>query len=184
MTKDTPKKDLAEIAERAVVAVVSRDRQELEATVHADAVNHEAHAEPPEARGQGPAAFFSTAEWLGEAFSDLEWTTERNVVDGDVVVTYGYLSGRHSGPFTVWTADADIERVFVPTGRTFRVRQAHFQRLVDGKVAEHWAVRDDQGMAHQCGWLPPTPAFLMKCGRATSRARKTLARNRRSLAAG
>ena len=96
----------------------------------------------------GPAAFLATSEWLRAAFSDLTWTTEENVVDGDLVVTFGSMSGRHTGDFVVWTEDGGIERVFVPTGKTFSVRQAHFQRIVDGQVVEHWAVRDDQGHGH------------------------------------
>ena len=46
-----------------------------------------------------------------------------------------------------------MERVFVPTGKTFTVPQAHFQRITDGLVVEHWAVRDDQGLAVQAGWI-------------------------------
>jgi len=72
----------------------------------------------------------------------------------------------------VWTPDGSVERAFVATGKTFTVRQAHFQRIVDGLVVEHWAVRDDQGMAMQLGWIPPTPAFLFRCHRATKRARR------------
>ncbi len=72
----------------------------------------------------------------------------------------------------VWTPDGAVERTFVPTGKTFTARQANFQRVVDGLVVEHWAVRDDQGMAAQLGWIPPTPAFLFRCQRATRRARR------------
>lgn len=61
----------------------------------------------------------------------------------------------------------------MPTGRAFTVRQAHFQRIRDGLVAEHWAVRDDQGMAMQAGWIPPSPRFLLRCGLATRKARRT-----------
>ena len=37
----------------------------------------------------------------------------------------------------------------------------------DGLVAEHWAVRDDQGMALQLGWVPPSPWYLLRCAVAT-----------------
>lgn len=107
-----------------------------------------------------PAAFHATGEWLRTAFSDLVWTTEYDVVEDDIVVTYGTLSGRHTGEFVVWTPDAAVEQSFVPTGKTLTVRQAHLQRIADGLVIEHCAVRDDQGMALQLGWIPPTPGFL------------------------
>jgi predicted ester cyclase len=166
--------DLALLAERAIQGVVQGSASELEAVVHPDAINREAAAEPPATRGRGPAAYLATSSWLRSAYSDLTWTTEEHVVDGDLVVTFGRMSGRHTGNFVVWTEDGHIERVFVPTGKSFSVRHAHFQRIVDGQIAEHWAVRDDQGQAMQLGWIPPTPGFLIRCGWATMKARKSL----------
>ena len=160
-------------AEAALDAVLIGTLSDLEAVVDADAVNREAVDEPPATRDRGPRAFQATGEWLRAAFSDLRWETERSITEGDLVVTYGVMSGRHTGDFVVWSEDASVERVFVPTGRSFAVRQAHFQRVRDGRVVEHWAVRDDQGMALQCGWIPPTPAFLVRCALATRKARRT-----------
>ena len=164
--------DVARLAERAIHATLGGTVDDLAAIVHRHAVNREAIAEPPPTRGVGPAAFHATGQWLRAAFSDLAWTTERLVVEGDLAVTYGTLSGRQTGEFVVWTPDGTVERAFASTGKTFTVRQAHFQRIVDGLVTEHWAVRDDQGMAIQLGWIPPTPAFLFRCHRATKRARR------------
>ena len=161
-----------EVAEAALHATVSGTVADLAAVIAPEAVNREAVDEPPATRARGPEAFHATGEWLRAGFSDLSWTTEQSVADGDLVVTYGSLSGRHTGDFVVWTEDAQVERVFVPTGKSFTVRQAHFQRVRDGLVIEHWAVRDDQGMAMQAGWIPPTPAFLFRCARATRTARR------------
>ena len=33
-------------------------------------------------------------------------------------------------------------------------------------IIEHWANRDDLGMAKELGWVPPTPAYLFKMARA------------------
>ncbi|QLY28968.1 ester cyclase [Nocardia huaxiensis] len=164
--------DMADLAERAIHAVLAGTVADLATLVHTGAVNREASAEPPATRGAGPTAFHATGEWLRAAFSELAWTTEREVVEGELVVTYGTLSGRHTGDFVVWTPDGSVERAFAPTGRTFTIRQVHFQRIADGLVLEHWAVRDDQGMAVQLGWIPPTPGFLLRCHRATKRARR------------
>jgi predicted ester cyclase len=35
------------------------------------------------------------------------------------------------------------------------VELAHMFRVTDGKISEHWAVRDDLGMMQQLGVLPP-----------------------------
>ena len=42
-------------------------------------------------------------------------------------------------------------------------------------VVEHGANRDDMGNAVQLGWIPPTPAFLIRSALATRRARKDAA---------
>lgn len=167
---------IAGIAERAIHATLAGSVADLTALIHPDAVNREAIAEPPATRGAGPAAFHATGEWLRSAFSDLAWTTERDIADGDLAVTYGRLSGRQTGEFVVWTPEGAVERAFAPTGKAFSARQAHFQRVVGGLVVEHWAVRDDQGMALQLGWIPPTPGFLFRCHRATKRARRVARR--------
>ena len=172
MSRTLTRDEQVAVAEAALHGVVGGTLTDLEAVVHADAVNREAIAEPSGARGRGPLAFFASGEWLRDGFSDLVWTTECSIAEDDVVVTYGTLSGRHTGNFVVWTPDETVERVFVATSRTFNVRQAHFQRIGDGLVIEHWAVRDDQGMAIQAGWIPPGPGFLVRCARATRRARR------------
>ena len=161
------------VAEASIHAVIEGTLADLLAVTHPDATNRESAAEPPATRGRGPEAFHATGEWLRDGFSELAWTTESSICEGDLVVTYGTMSGRHTGNFVVWTDDAQVERVFVPTGKAFSVRQAHFQRIRDGLVIEHWAVRDDQGMAVQAGWIPPTPGFLIRCALATRKARRT-----------
>ncbi len=172
MTGTITRDDAVTVTEAAIHATLGGTLADLAAVVHADATNREAAAEPPATRGRGSAAFHATGEWLRTAFSDLTWTTEQSVAEGDLVVTFGTMSGRHTGNFVVWTEDATVERVFVPTGKSFSVRQAHFQRIRDGLVIEHWAVRDDQGMAIQAGWIPPTPGFLIRCALATRKIRR------------
>ncbi|HEX4252663.1 MAG TPA: hypothetical protein VH008_32675, partial [Pseudonocardia sp.] len=46
----------------------------------------------------------------------------------------------------------------------------HWLRVDDGRVIEHWAHRDDLGMAEQLGWVPPSPLYLIRCGLAGRRA--------------
>lgn len=164
--------ELADITERMNHALIAGTLDELAALVHPELINHEAVNEPRAARSGGAAAALAAGNWLRRAFSDLVWKTEHTVVDDDLVVSYGSLSGRHTGDFVVWTPQGTIERVFVPTGRTFTSKHAHFYRISDRFVIEHWAVRDDQAMSMQLGWIPPTPGFLLRCHRATKRHRR------------
>jgi predicted ester cyclase len=56
------------------------------------------------------------------------------------------MSGRRTGaagPF----ADMPV------TGRSLRNRQIDIWRVSDGKVTDHWAVRDDLGLITQLGLL-------------------------------
>jgi len=138
----------------------------------ADVVNREAEAEPPDTRGTGPAAMYATARWLRTAFDDLAFQVHDAVHHNDLVVVHVTMSGRQTGPFVAYRPDATIAAVFPPRGRTFAITQTHWFRIRDGKVAEHWANRDDLGMGQQLGWNPPTPLYLIRMLLATRRARR------------
>jgi predicted ester cyclase len=56
------------------------------------------------------------------------------------------LSGTHQGEFMG----------VPPTGRSFSVQHMNMYRVADGKVAEHWACRDDLGQFAQLGLTPPS----------------------------
>lgn len=171
-----PRSAVAGVMERSIRAMADGTLDDLRAVVHPEARNREAAQEPPACRGTGPEAFWATALWLRSAFDELAFGVDTVLVDGDLAVTHGTMSGRHTGDFEIWTPDGRIERVFAPTGRRFEVHHAHFARFADGMVVEHWAVRDDQGQALQLGWVPPTPGYLLRCARATRRARRRDAR--------
>ena len=128
--------------------------------------------EPPDTRGTGPAAMYATARWLRTAFSDLAWKVHDVAHDNDLVVVHATMSGRQTGPFVAYRPDGEIAAVFPPRGRTFAVTQTHWFRMRDGRVAEHWANRDDLGMGQQLGWNPPTPLYLARMLLATRRARR------------
>ena len=145
--------------------------EEFKSVVHPDATNREAVDEPPATRGRGPEAFYATALWLREAYADLTWEVNDIVADGDLVVIHATMSGRQVEPFVTYDAQGRPAQAFPATGRTFAVTQSHWFRVEDGLVIEHWANRDDLGNATQLGWIPPTPAFLVRMFLATRRAR-------------
>ena len=150
----------------------SGELADLAAVYTADVVNRESKDEPPDTRGTGPAAMYATARWLRSAFSELKFEIHDAVQDEDLVVVHATMSGRQTGPFVSYGPDAAITAVFPPLGRRFAVTQTHWFRMRDGKVAEHWANRDDLGMAQQLGWTPPSPLYIARMLLARRRMRQ------------
>jgi predicted ester cyclase len=73
----------------------------------------------------------------------MRFDVEDEIAEGDKVVARVTMHGRHVGEF--------LNKP--PTGVEFATKQIHIWRLEDGKVIEHWSVRDDLGQALQLGLL-------------------------------
>ena len=69
----------------------------------------------------------------------MEYDLIRVVADGDLVATHTRIHGTHTGHGLG----------IAPTGRRFEAEQMHVIRVADGRIAEHWGVRDDAGMMRQ-----------------------------------
>ncbi|MGD9572943.1 MAG: ester cyclase [Thermoleophilia bacterium] len=158
---------------RSFEVMATGDHEDFVEIIHPAFVNHEAIDEPPAARvPYGPDAAMATALWLREAFADLRWEVHEVVSERDLVVVHCTMSGRHVKPFVGYAEDGSVNEAFPPTGRTFAVSQTHWMRMADGRMIEHWANRDDMGMALQLGWVPPSPLYLVKMAMAKRRARR------------
>ncbi len=164
------KEEIRAIALRSFDAMTSARLADFEHLVHPDALNREQVDEPPAARGMGPRAWHSVAEWLHAAFSELRWDVHDSVVEGDLVAVHVTMSGRHTRDFVAYDSDANVDAAFPPTKKRFAVTQTHWLRVADGQLIEHWANRDDMGMAMQLGWAPPTPLYLVRMALAKRRA--------------
>ena len=92
-----------------------------------------------------PEAFKSPARRLRLAFPDLHAVLHEVVVEGDLAVGRIMLSGTHQGEFMGVSG----------TGRSFSIQHIHMYRMTDGKIAEHWACRDDLGLLTQLGLMRP-----------------------------
>lgn len=105
-----------------------------------DMINHTA----PEPHRHGTAPLRALVSMLRSAFPDGRTDFEDFAATGDVVVGRNWYSGTHLGPFLGNE----------PTGRTFRFRQMHWMRFgPDGRVVEHWGLRDDVTHLQQLGIL-------------------------------
>jgi predicted ester cyclase len=164
--------DIKDIAVRSMRIMADGTYDEFVEVVHPEAVNHESKDEPPATRGPGPAAFYATALWLRDAFADLDFEVHTVVAEDDLVVVHNTMRGVHARTFVGYKADGTVDQAFPPTGKSFASTQSHWLRVRDGQVVEHWANRDDMGTAIDLGWIPPSPAYLVRMARATRQARK------------
>jgi predicted ester cyclase len=107
--------------------------------IHPEFVNHEAPPDNP----QGVEGIKETIAWLRGLWGPMRADVEDMICEGDRVVARVTMHGRHLGEF--------LGRP--PTGKEFATKQIHIWRLEDGRVIEHWSVRDDLGQALQLGLL-------------------------------
>jgi predicted ester cyclase len=83
-----------------------------------------------------------TADWLLAQFPDLHMTIEAIVAEGNTVAVRVVSDGTNLEP---------LNGVVPPTGKRFSARQSHWYRVEDGKLAEHWATREDLPAMLQLG---------------------------------
>jgi len=82
---------------------------------------------------------------LGEKF-----TIHEIIAEGDWVASRAIVSGRHnSQPST--SVGSGIYSLAEPKGQIYSLQHIHLFRIVDGRIVEHWANRDDLGAARQLG---------------------------------
>lgn len=83
-------------------------------------------------------AFYQAVQ---EMFSDVEYTTEDLIAEGDRVVQRWTFRATHAGVFIG----------LPPSGKTITAAGISIFRIADGKIVEHWAFADDLGFLHQLG---------------------------------
>jgi predicted ester cyclase len=103
---------------------------------------------PANGKPFGPADLRETLEWLRAGSPDLHVEIEDLIAEGDEVVAWVRMTGTQTG------ARGPIP----PTGRAVNFRHAQRFRLRNGRIIEHWAVRDDLRAMIQAGVItPPGP---------------------------
>lgn len=129
---------------RSLFAVFSGgDLDDFDRLLTDDMVNHEAKDQPLANRAPGAAGMRQVVTWLRGAFRDLHYEIESIVAEGDLVAVRVLATGAHVGMY----------RGMQGTGKAYRRAQMHFFRFTDGRIAEHWAARDDLGAFIQLGFL-------------------------------
>ena len=104
-----------------------------------------------------------TARFIISQFPDVTITIDSLIADGDDVAARVTARGTNHGP---------IGGHIPPTGRAFVAAQVHWFRVKEGKLAEHWAVRDDLTAMLQLGVLKPPSSALTNPDPARARNKR------------
>ncbi len=102
----------------------------------------------------GPQHIRAVAEWLLAQFPDSRMTAEAIVSEGDIVAARVLGEGTNLGK---------LNGIRPPTGKRFSSSASHWFRVENGKLAEHWATRDDLTSMLQLGVVPrPGPPLWLR----------------------
>jgi predicted ester cyclase len=94
--------------------------------------------------GRGPDVVRTHIEALRRTFPDFTLEIDELLAEGDKVITRVSGRGTHKGE---WMG-------IRPTGAIVRVKGINIDRIVNGRIAEHWGEADTIGMMLQMGADP------------------------------
>jgi len=77
-------------------------------------------------------------------FPDSRISIESCIAEWDTVVTRWTLTGTHQGVF----------QGIPPTGHPVKFTGLEFNRVVDGRIVEHWSMFDNVALLQQIGAMP------------------------------
>jgi hypothetical protein len=98
---------------------------------------------------RGLGIFEVVESWLDASFADRRVEHHSTMFEGDRVMVWYTVHGRHIGNAFRRMANCQI------SGADIAWPQLHVFRVEDGLVVEHWAVRDDYGMLEQIRTAAP-----------------------------
>ena len=118
---------------------------EFDRLFHEDVTNHQPDRDPE----TGLDKFRQAIAGVMGAVPDSEWTTLNLIEEGDFVVCHNRWSGTYGGTM--------FRGIPTPEGKSFSVEHLHIYRVIGGRIAEHWVVRDDLAMMLQIGAITAGP---------------------------
>ncbi len=93
---------------------------------------------------RGLAGYMNVLGMMRSGFSDVQWSLEETIAEGDKIAARFTMRGTHDG--TVFGVPA--------TGRKIEVRAMNFYRLAGGKFVEEYGQPDLLGLLQQIGAVP------------------------------
>jgi steroid delta-isomerase-like uncharacterized protein len=113
----------------------------LDELIAADYVNH---ASPDPSLPSGAAGLKPVFASVLQTFPDIRFSIDDVVAEGEKVVTRWSMRATQRG-----------EVMGMPgSGKQVTLSGISIDRIVDGKIVEHWRVQDDLGLAQQVGAVP------------------------------
>lgn len=97
---------------------------------------------PESMRGLG--GYMNVLGMMRSGFSDVQWSLEETIAEGDKIAARFTMRGTHDGTFFGVPA----------TGRKIEVRAMNFYRLAGGKFVEEYGQPDLLGLLQQIGAVP------------------------------
>jgi steroid delta-isomerase-like uncharacterized protein len=97
----------------------------------------------PEPMG-GLAGYMNVLGMMRSGFSDVQWSLEETIAEGDKIAARFTMTGTHDGTFFGVPA----------TGRRIEVHAMNFYRFAEGKVVEEYGQPDLLGLLQQIGVMP------------------------------
>jgi len=110
----------------------------LDEIIDANYINHSPGVPNPE---RGPVGLKPIIAGIRKAFPDLRFEIKNMIVTDEQVAIHCVMHGTHIGDFFG----------IAPTGKVVKVNQMQIERIVNGKIVEHWRQSDDLGMLQQLG---------------------------------
>jgi predicted ester cyclase len=139
---DEPKDVIEELFRRGTAG----DESVIDELIAEDMLNHAAG--PARQGREGWKQIIATIRTdLG---SDFSVENHHLIGEGDLVAHHMTLRGHHQASTMPLLAGV------VDTGTDVTWTYVHIWRVVNGRVVEHWACRDDVGLLRQVGAWPPT----------------------------
>jgi len=93
---------------------------------------------------RGPDGYLGLLSMLRGGFSDVQWTLEDVVAEGDKVAARFTMRGTHTGVFMG----------VPPSGRPFTVTSMGIYRISNGQIVEEHGLSDMMGIMIQIGAVP------------------------------
>jgi len=93
---------------------------------------------------RGLAGYMNVLGMMRSGFSDVQWSLEETIAEGDKIAARFTMRGTHDGTFFGVPA----------TGRRIEVRAMNFYRFAEGKVVEEYGQPDLLGLLQQIGAMP------------------------------